>query len=75
VRPEIKEYNYDWLLGKVLTSAAKLANASPKEAELMYRYIPNFKGLAKAFIDAGPPGIAFVNLLAQYYPHSRKWAK
>ena len=59
MRPEIQEYNYDWLLGGLLESAANIANASPKEIELMYRYIPNFKGMAQSFIDAGPPGIAF----------------
>ena len=44
-----------------------LVNGTSKEIELMYRYIPNFKGLAQVFVDAGPPGMAFVNLLAEYY--------
>ena len=67
MRPEIREYNYDWLMGKTLQTAAKVPVGTPKETEYTYRYIPYFKGAAKSFIDAGPPGIKFLDLLAKYY--------
>lgn len=66
MRPEAKEYNFDWLMGKTLKTAAKLPLGTSKEIENTYRYIPYFKGVAKAFIDAGPPGIQFLDLLAKY---------
>lgn len=67
MRPEIREYNYDWLMGKTLKTAAKVPAGTQKETALTYRYIPYFKGVAKSFIDAGPPGVQFLKLLSQYY--------
>jgi len=67
MRPEIQEYNYEWLMGKTLQTAAKVPAGTQKEIEFTYRYIPYFKGVAKSFIDAGPPGIQFLDLLGKYY--------
>ena len=67
MRPEIQEYNYEWLMGRTLQTAAKVPLGTQKETELTYRYIPYFKGVAKSFIDAGPPGIQFLDLLGKYY--------
>ena len=67
MRPEIREYNYDWLMAGTLTAAGALANGTKKETDLIWRYIPYFKGVAQAFINAGPPGIRFLELGAQYY--------
>ena len=67
MRPEINEYNYDWLMGGALKTAAKVANGTRKETELTYRYIPYFKNVAKAFFDAGEPGIMALKMLGNYY--------
>ena len=67
MRPETKEYNYDWLMGKTLSVAARVPIGTKKEIELTYGYIPYFKGVAESFINAGPPGIRFLKLLGQYY--------
>jgi len=67
MRPEIKEYNYDWLMGKTLSTAARIPAGTKKETELTYRYIPYFKGAAESFINAGQPGIRFLELLGKYY--------
>ncbi|MBC2716586.1 MAG: 2-hydroxyacyl-CoA dehydratase [Desulfobacteraceae bacterium] len=67
MRPEIKEYNYDWLMGHAVAAAAKVPAGMQKETELTLRYIPNFRGVAESFINAGPPGIQFMGLLAKYY--------
>ncbi len=67
MRPEIQEYNYDWLMGRTLDAASKVPLGTPKETELTFRYIPYFKGVAQSFVDAGPPGIEFLSLLSRYY--------
>jgi len=67
MRPEIREYNYDWLLGNTFKSASAISKCNRKEIELSYRYIPNFKAMAQAFIQAGPPGIQFLELGSLYY--------
>ncbi len=67
MRAAIKEYNYDWLMGSTLSAAAKFPAGTAKEIAWAYRYIPYFKGIVKNFVDAGPPGIYFMDLLAGYY--------
>lgn len=67
MRPEMQEYHYDRLMGNTLKTAAKVPNGTPKEIARLYRYIPYFQGVARSFIDAGPPGIRFLELLGEYY--------
>lgn len=67
MRPEIQEYNYDWMMGSTLKAAAGVPLGTKKETELTYRYIPYYKNIAKTFIDAGDPGIQALDLLAKYY--------
>jgi benzoyl-CoA reductase/2-hydroxyglutaryl-CoA dehydratase subunit BcrC/BadD/HgdB len=67
MRPEIREYNYDWIMGSLLAVAAKVPRGTPKETELTYRYIPYFKSALSALINVGPPGIQFLSLLSKYY--------
>ena len=54
MRPEIREYNYDRLMAGMLNAAAKVPAGTEKETVLTYRYIPNFTGVARSFINAGP---------------------
>ena len=61
MRPEIKEYNYDWLMGGALNAAANLANATPKEYMATLRYIPYFKGIAESFHSIGESGADWVD--------------
>jgi hypothetical protein len=67
MRPEIKEYNYDWMMGSTLKAAAAVPLGTKKETEFTYRYIPYYKNIAKTFIDAGDPGVQALGLLAKYY--------
>ena len=67
MRPEIQEYNYDWLMGKTLKTAAAVPMGTKKETELTYRYIPYYKKVAKTFIDGGDPGIQALEMMTKYY--------
>ncbi len=67
MRPEIKEYPYDWVMGRTLATAALLPAGTSKEIENTYRYIPNYSDVVRSFIEAGPPGIRFLKLLGKYY--------
>jgi benzoyl-CoA reductase/2-hydroxyglutaryl-CoA dehydratase subunit BcrC/BadD/HgdB len=67
MRPEIQEYNYDWMMGSTLKAAANLPIGTQKELEFTYRYIPYYKNVAKSFLDAGDPGVQILELLAKYY--------
>lgn len=67
MRPEIKEYNYDQLMAGTLYAAARVSAGTSKETALTFKYIPNFTGVAGAFVEAGPPGIYFLYLLEEYY--------
>lgn len=67
MRPEMREYNYDWLMGRTLKAAAALGRGTEKEARAAMAYIPYFKGVASRFLREGEPGKIFLELLAQYY--------
>ena len=79
MRPEIKEYNYDWLMGKTLAAAAKVPAGTQKETDLTLRYIPTYKPAADTFFKAGEVGTKLFHLLARYYENvlsarARAWA-
>jgi benzoyl-CoA reductase/2-hydroxyglutaryl-CoA dehydratase subunit BcrC/BadD/HgdB len=67
MRPELQEYNYDWLMRSVLHAASNVANGTPKETELTYKYIPYFKNVAGTFIGAGDTGVQVLKLFDTYY--------
>jgi len=67
MRPELREYNYDRIMGDLISVAAKFASGSDKETEYAYRYIPYFRGVLKPVVDTGEPGRLFFELLSDYY--------
>lgn len=66
MRPEIKEYHYDWMLWRILDPASRSADGSAKELDRMYRYAPYFKGILHPILREGAPGRMFLKLLKQY---------
>lgn len=67
MRPELTEYNYDWMMGKTLKAAARVPGGTRKETDLAMNYLPYYQGVADAFFNAGAPGIQLLKMLAQYY--------
>ncbi len=67
MRPEMTEYNYDWLMGKTLSAASRVPLGTARETELVLRYIPAYKDSAGTIFNAGEVGIKLFNLLALYY--------
>ena len=66
MRPEIYQYNYDWMLWRAIQAAGKLADGSEKETRKMLNYIPYFSKTAEVFINMGKPGITYLKLIEQY---------
>lgn len=66
MRPEIKEYNFDWLLWSTLSAAGKLSEGSRKERDRMLKYIPYFKGILDTLLAEGKPGELFLKMLGEY---------
>jgi benzoyl-CoA reductase/2-hydroxyglutaryl-CoA dehydratase subunit BcrC/BadD/HgdB len=67
MRPEIQEYNYDWMMGNTFKAAANLTLSKKKEIELSYRYLPYFRNVVETLMGAGDSGAQTLKLLAQYY--------
>jgi benzoyl-CoA reductase subunit B len=67
MRPELKEYNYDWMMGKTLEAAANVPSGTRKETDLAMKYLPNYQGVADTFFNSGDPGIQLLHLLTQYF--------
>ena len=67
MRPELKEYDLDWLFAATFSIAKKLPGASEKEIEGLLKYVPYFKGLLGPLLSAGPPAYTFIDIFADYY--------
>lgn len=69
MRPELMEYNLDWLFAATFNVAKKMSNATPKELEGLFRYTPYVSGLLKPVLETGKPAITFFDLFSDYYTH------
>lgn len=67
MRPEIREYNYDWMLGSLLKVASGIGDCSEKEISRMLRYIPYFRGTLNVLLREGEVGTRFIGLLDRYF--------
>lgn len=70
MRPEIQEYNFDWMIGITMAAAAKLPNGSLKEQLRAYDYVPYFKPILEAVLGTGKPGHSFLQMLAKYFKNA-----
>lgn len=67
MRPEIEQYNYDWMLGSLLRIASEIGNASEKEIDHMIKYIPYFNGTLSVLLKEGETGHRFIKMLSRYF--------
>ncbi len=67
MRPEITEYNFDWMLERSLHSAAKLGDGSLKERETMFRYLPYFKRPLGALFQEPEAASVFLKMMSMYF--------
>jgi benzoyl-CoA reductase/2-hydroxyglutaryl-CoA dehydratase subunit BcrC/BadD/HgdB len=66
MRPEVYEYNFDWMLWRTLEAASKVGDGFDKEFKHMLPYIPYFSGIVEPFINLGDPGSAFFKMISEY---------
>ncbi|MBF0120090.1 MAG: 2-hydroxyacyl-CoA dehydratase [Desulfobacterales bacterium] len=66
MRPEIYEYNYDWMLWRTCVAAANLGNGSDYEVKKMLDYVPYFRGIIEPVMNLGETGKSFLRMMAEY---------
>jgi len=66
MRPEVYEYQFDWMLWRTLEAASKVGDGFNKEYRYMLPYIPYFRGIVEPFINLGETGITFFKLIDRY---------
>jgi benzoyl-CoA reductase/2-hydroxyglutaryl-CoA dehydratase subunit BcrC/BadD/HgdB len=66
MRPEIREYNMDWMLSSIMMAASKTADGSVREYQRLLPYIPYFAGILEPMVKAGKPGITFLKMFSDY---------
>lgn len=66
MRPQVKEYNFDWILWATLAHASKVADGTRAELRHTYRYIPYYRGVLDTLLREGEPGIVFLKMLNRY---------
>jgi benzoyl-CoA reductase/2-hydroxyglutaryl-CoA dehydratase subunit BcrC/BadD/HgdB len=67
MRPELKEYNLDWLFAATFDVARDLGNATPNEREGIFKYIPYVRGLLEPLLATGKPAMTFLDFFGDYY--------
>jgi benzoyl-CoA reductase/2-hydroxyglutaryl-CoA dehydratase subunit BcrC/BadD/HgdB len=67
MRPELREYKFDWMLLSAFKAASKLKDGTVKEYKHSMNYIPYFNGTVSALLDTGEPGVHFIKCLVKYY--------
>lgn len=78
MRPEIKEYNFDWMLWATMEHASKVGDGTAGELRHVYRYIPYYRDVFNALLREGEPGTVFIKILNQYLRnivHARREGK
>ncbi len=66
MRPETREYHFDWMLWSSFDAASRLLDGTQKEYAHMLRYIPYFSGVVRAILGTGEPGRRFIAATARY---------
>lgn len=66
MRNELKEYNYDWMLWALFTTASKLRNSTEKEYKYLLNFIPTFRHVSEALMNHGEVGVALSRMVAHY---------
>jgi hypothetical protein len=67
MRPEMREYNMDWMVASMLQVASRLTTCTDKEWKRMLRYMPYFKVLLETSKNAGEPGLYLFKMLNAYF--------
>ena len=68
MRPEMMEYNFDWLFQSSIETASKLPRGTQKEQDMVITYAPYFKGIIETIIfGAGKVGQPFLTMLSEYF--------
>ena len=66
MRPEIREYPYDWMLWRTFVEASNMSRGTQKEYRTTLNKVPYFRGIVENILNAGPSGEAFLALGAAY---------
>ena len=67
MRAELKEYNFDLMLHRGVTAASKAADGTPKERDLLMRYVPYFRDSLGPILGEGEPGAVFLKAMAKFF--------
>jgi benzoyl-CoA reductase/2-hydroxyglutaryl-CoA dehydratase subunit BcrC/BadD/HgdB len=66
MRPELKEYNFDWMLWSLTTIASNSMNGTQKEISQMLPLAPYFRGILEVFVSQGKAGSSLLDIMKKY---------
>ena len=66
MRPEIQQYNMDWMIGSIIGTAARTTSGSDREFQAMLEYVPYFKGILEPIVAEGEAGKRFLHIIGEY---------
>lgn len=62
MRKEYKEYDFDAMVGSMMSIGALLADGTEKECYGMLNYAPHFRDIFEGILGAGEPGMMFIKM-------------
>lgn len=66
MRPETREYGFDWMLYSTFSAASRIRSGSEKEYRRALEYIPYFRVTVETILASGKPGQLFIEVCAKY---------
>jgi len=67
MRPEMKEYKFDWMMQGTVAAAVALTTGTDKEMQYARSYVPYFSTVIDFFFGFGDLGVKFLKMVQQYF--------
>ncbi|OQX61345.1 MAG: hypothetical protein B5M56_09250 [Desulfococcus sp. 4484_241] len=67
MRQELLEYNFDWMMGCLMDGGAKAAKSTPKEQQVLMRYMPYFNKTIDMILGEGEAGELFLKMMCRFF--------
>ena len=66
MKPEYREYNFDWMLWSAFSAASRLKSGTENEYRAILKYIPHFRDILETLLGLGKPGQLLVETALKY---------
>lgn len=66
MRPELRQYNYDWMLWRTYGIASRVKSGTDKEYQTLLKHIPYYRNVIEEVLAVGEIGITTLKMVDDY---------